>query len=50
MQKRDDQIIFHTGDMGSEYEGRAKEELYFRIIVKHVGTQRELYDMQEVRR
>ena len=41
MRKQDDQIIFHIGDMGSEYEGRAKEELYFRIIVKHVGTQRD---------
>ena len=40
MRKQDDQIIFHIGDMGSEYEGRAIEELYFRIIVKHVGTQR----------
>ena len=41
MWKQDDQIIFHIGDMGSEYEGRAIEELYFRIIVKHMGTQRE---------
>lgn len=38
MWKQDDQIIFHICDMGSEYERRAIEELYFRITVKHMGA------------
>ena len=29
MRKQDYQKIFHIGDMGSEYEGRAIEILYF---------------------
>ena len=37
MRKQDDQIIFSY----RRYEGGAVKELYFRIIVKHEGTQRD---------
>lgn len=39
MNRIDDQMIFHIGEMGKEYKKRAIEDLYSHILIKQAGQQ-----------